>query len=84
MRGRPAPTEAAPYYFRYIDQVSGDDALARIEEQAGEVLKLCEGISEERSLHRYGPDKWSIRQVLNHVNDSERALSLVSRVGIGY
>jgi uncharacterized damage-inducible protein DinB len=29
-------------------------------------------ISEEKSLHRYAPDKWSIRQVLNHVNDAER------------
>ena len=30
------------------------------------------GISEERSTHRYAPDKWSIRELLNHVNDGER------------
>ena len=30
-------------------------------------------ISEEKSLHRYAPEKWSIRQVLNHVTDTERA-----------
>ena len=37
-----------------------------------ETLPFLLGISEEKSLHRYGPEKWSIRQVLNHVNDAER------------
>ena len=32
-------------------------------------------ISEEKSLHRYAPEKWSIRQVLNHVSDIERAFA---------
>jgi hypothetical protein len=32
-------------------------------------------MSEERSLHRYAPDKWSIRQVLSHINDTERAFT---------
>ena len=37
-----------------------------------ETLELLGGITEERSLHRYGPDKWSIRETLNHVTDTER------------
>ena len=64
MLGRPAPAEAAPYYFTYINQVDSEDALAVIERQLEDVVSLCSGISEEKSLHRYGPDKWSIRQVL--------------------
>jgi uncharacterized damage-inducible protein DinB len=75
MHGRPAPTEAAPYYFTYINQVDGEDALPVIERQLNDVPSLCSGISEEKSLHRYGPDKWSIRQVLNHVTDTERAFA---------
>jgi len=75
MLGRPAPTEAAPYYFTYINQVDSEDALAVIERQLEDVVSLCSGISEEKSLHRYGPDKWSIRQVLNHVTDTERAFA---------
>jgi hypothetical protein len=68
---RPDPSEAAPYYFTYIDLVSGDvlDAMAN---QADETRALLEGITEERSLARYAPGKWSIREVLGHVNDTER------------
>ena len=72
MRGRPDRSEAAPYYFRYIDLVPEDDALARLEAQLDETMAFLGGIPEERSLHRYAPDKWSIRQVLSHVNDAER------------
>lgn len=75
MIGRPLATEAATYYFTYINQVTGDDALAAIQNQVDESLAFFAGISEEKSLHRYAPDKWSIRQVLNHVVDTERAFA---------
>lgn len=75
MNGGPQPNEAAPYYFTYIDQVPGEDALAAIESQLDESLQLFSTISERGSLHRYGADKWSIRQVLNHLSDTERAFA---------
>lgn len=75
MIGRPREMEAAAYYFTYIDQVAGDDAMAVIESQLEESLTVFAGISEEASLDRYLPDKWSIRQVLNHVTDTERAFA---------
>jgi hypothetical protein len=75
MTGRPQPAEVAPYYFTYIDQVAGDDAGLVMERQLDESLTLFADISEEASLHRYAPDKWSIRQVLNHVTDTERAFA---------
>jgi hypothetical protein len=73
MTGRPESTEAAPYYHGYIAEVEGDDALVVVERQLGEMMALLEGVSEERSLYRYAPEKWSMRQVLGHVNDTERA-----------
>src|ERR1051325_9456615 len=73
MTGRPAATEAAEYYFNYINQISGDDPLTVIEAQLDEWRALFANISEEVSLHSYAPGKWSIRQVLNHVTDTERA-----------
>src|SRR5438552_6472009 len=70
----PERTEAAEYYFTYIDQVGRGDICGILEHQLTETLGLLNGISDEQSLHRYAPDKWSIRQVLNHVNDTERVL----------
>jgi hypothetical protein len=70
--GLPGRDEAAPYYFRYIDRVPDADVVGRLRGQLDEVLPPLRAISEERSLHRYAPDKWSIRQVLSHVNDCER------------
>ena len=75
MLDRPQPTEAAPYYFTYIKQVTSDDQALAIETQLDETLAFLSRISEEKSLHRYAPDKWSIRQVLNHITDSERAFA---------
>ena len=72
MIGRPEPSEAAPYYFTYINQAPGDDPLALLESQLDEQSAFLAKISEEKSLHRYAPGKWSIRQVLNHVTDAER------------
>jgi len=70
--GRPGTTEAAPYYFTYIDKVAGDDVVGLLEGQLAEAAALGRSVGEEESLHRYAPGKWSIRQVLNHVNDAER------------
>jgi len=70
--GRPERSEVAPYYFTYIDQVEGDDVLGALERQLEELPAFFSTISEEKSLHRYAADKWSIRQVLSHINDAER------------
>jgi uncharacterized damage-inducible protein DinB len=72
MIGTPERTEAAPYYFTYIDRVTSGDIVGQIETQMEETLAFLRGISEEKSLHRYAPEKWSIREVLQHVNDCER------------
>jgi hypothetical protein len=68
----PDRSEAAKYYFTYIDQVAGGDICATIEAQSAETLALLQGISDEASLRRYAPEKWSIRQVVSHINDAER------------
>ena len=72
MIGLPERGEAAPYYFRYIDRIKSDDIVGVLQTQLEETSALLRGISEEKSLHRYAPEKWSIRQVINHVNDTER------------
>ncbi len=68
----PDRTEAAEYYFTYIDKVTEGDICDTLETQSAETLTLLRGISEETSLRRYAPEKWSVRQVLSHMNDAER------------
>jgi hypothetical protein len=70
--GRPERSEAADYYWTYIDQVPGGDIIATLDRQSNDVQSLCRDISNQRSLHRYAPGKWSIREVLSHVSDTER------------
>jgi len=73
--GRPQQTEAASYYFTYINQAPGHDPVALLTTQLDQFGSILSGISEDRSLYRYAPEKWSIRQVLNHVTDTERAFA---------
>ena len=69
---RPQTTEAASYYFNYIDLITSDEIVPAMESQMDETLQFLEGISEEQSLKSYAPGKWTIRELLNHVNDGER------------
>ncbi|MCR4339297.1 MAG: DinB family protein [Gemmatimonadaceae bacterium] len=71
----PDRTEFADYYLTYVEKVAGNDVMQLLEAQLSEVLPILAGVSEERSLHRYAPDKWSIRQVVSHMNDTERLFS---------
>ncbi len=75
MHGRPQGSEAASFFWKYIDKVEGDDPIAVLERQLGSALALFAGITEERSMFRYAPDKWSTRQALNHVTDMERVFT---------
>ena len=68
----PQANEAASYYFGYIDLARSENIVTFLDEQLPATMSFLEGISEEQSLHRYEPDKWTMRQVLNHVNDGER------------
>lgn len=72
MNTRPERGEAAEYYFSYIDQVPAGDIRGILDSQFPETLALLRSISEEQSLFRYAPGKWSVREVLSHVNDTER------------
>jgi hypothetical protein len=73
--GLPQRTEAAPFYFTYIDRITGDDILETMKAQLDDTAAFLASITEGRSLFRYAPDKWSIRQVMNHVNDTERVFA---------
>ena len=70
--GKPAASEYAPYYERYVSLVSEPDALAALAAQADEVRRLIASVPAPREGFRYEPGKWSIREVLGHLVDAER------------
>ena len=70
---KPDRTEAAEYYFTYIDQVpEGVDVCDVIDAQLPETIALLSSITDEKSFHRYAPDKWTVREVVGHLIDTER------------
>jgi DinB family protein len=72
---RPEATEHHPYYSKYIALVPETDALLALESQMAEALELLRTIPESKGDHRYGPDKWTIKEVIGHLIDGERVFA---------
>ena len=72
---RPGADEYAPYYGTYIGKVPEGDLRAMLSSQLAETMALLRSIPESQGGHRYAPDKWSIKEVLGHLIDSERIFS---------
>jgi uncharacterized damage-inducible protein DinB len=70
--GRPEAGEYAPYYERYISLIEGSDILGILDAQRRQTLILLSGKDESDGDFRYAPDKWSVKEVLGHVCDTER------------
>ena len=69
---RPASDQYAPYYDKYISRVAPGDVVAALETQLEATTALLRGIPESKAGFRYAPEKWSIRELLGHVIDTER------------
>jgi hypothetical protein len=69
---RPTPGDYHPAYERYVARVPDADVLATFEQQIDEVRSAFAGVPPARASYRYAPDKWTVRQLLGHVIDSER------------
>lgn len=70
--GRPEPNEYAPYYDRYISLIADNDIVTTLDSQRRQMLLLLSGRDEAEGDFRYAPDKWSAKEVLGHVCDTER------------
>ncbi|HLQ65781.1 MAG TPA: DinB family protein [Candidatus Limnocylindrales bacterium] len=72
---RPAAGEFAPYFSRYIDLVPGEDLLRALRDGAEGTRQLLEPLSESRGDSRYAEGKWTVKDVLGHVADTERVFA---------
>jgi len=72
---RPGSDEYAGYYGRYIALVPETSGLHALEAQRAEMLVQLRAIPESQAGHRYAPGKWSVRQTLGHLTDTERVFA---------
>jgi len=72
---KPQSDEYAPYYGRYIDLVPPGSIIATLQQQLAETRGLLARLAEEKAGYRYAPGKWSIKEVIGHVADSERVFA---------
>ena len=69
---RPEPTEYAEFYAGYVSEVPGSDVLGVLESQRVQMLQLFAARSERDGSFRYASGKWTVKEVLGHINDAER------------
>jgi uncharacterized damage-inducible protein DinB len=69
---KPAENEYAPYYGKYVSLVAEGDIVEILKQQLATSLTLLRTLSEEQGNYRYAPEKWSIKELLGHVSDTER------------
>ncbi len=72
---RPAADEHAPYYEKYVARVPDGDLISVLREQAEQTTALLRGVAPERENFAYAPEKWSIKEVLGHIIDTERVMT---------
>ena len=72
---KPQPGEYNEFYATYISKIEGDNLIKLLRDQLTDFSGFMSDISEETSEYAYAPGKWSIKELLNHINDTERIFS---------
>jgi hypothetical protein len=72
---KPVPTEHAPEFSQYVTLVAEGDIIQTLEQQLANSLSLLRTIPADKAKFRYAPGKWSVKELLGHLIDSERIFS---------
>ncbi|MFI5309910.1 MAG: DinB family protein [Gemmatimonadales bacterium] len=72
---RPAASEYAAWYAGYVALVPDGDVRDHLRLQLHETLALLTGVAESRAERAYGPGKWTLKEVLLHMGDTERVFA---------
>lgn len=72
---RPTSADFAPYYAKYIDLTPAGDLVAILQAQAREFETLLRAVPEARAGFAYADGKWTVREVVGHLTDTERVFA---------
>ena len=75
MKNRPQPDEYSAFAARYVDLVGNDPILDILDYQKDNSYNFFTRIGPEEAAHAYAEGKWTIKQVLGHMADSERVFA---------
>lgn len=70
---RPNKDEYAPYFQKYIDQVMGSDVIEQLKDKT--LVEALDTLSPVQWAYRYAPEKWSVKEVVKHLSDTERVFA---------
>src|SRR5438132_1237750 len=73
--GRPKADEYADIHAGYLSKVPGDDVMNFLQHQLDSALALFTTIDDSKGDFRYEPGKWTIKEVLGHIVDTERVFA---------
>jgi uncharacterized damage-inducible protein DinB len=71
---KPELSEHPPYYTYYINLVKSDHGVKALESQIIEMQQFIGSVPVEMEEFRYAEGKWTIKEVLGHICDTERIL----------
>lgn len=69
---KPSPATYPAYFKNYVDQVPNEDLLTGFENQSAVIKEFLNSITEEKSNYAYDTGKWTIKELLQHMTDTER------------
>jgi uncharacterized damage-inducible protein DinB len=72
---RPEPNEYHPNYQKYFDQIPDGDYLSILQRNTLATADLFETLPAEKHDYRYAEGKWSTKEVLMHIIDTERVFA---------
>ncbi len=74
MIGAPSSEEYGAFYEKYVRLIPEGSIIQHLEQQGKDVQALLAGLTEEQGNFRYEPGKWSLKEVMGHLNDNERIM----------